>query len=202
MKGRLFIVSAPSGAGKTSLVAELVKSDPNVKKSISYTTRAPRAGEVDGVHYNFVSNEDFGHMVERKEFLEMAIVHDNCYGTSRTIVDKTCADGDDVLLEIDWQGAAQIRKLVPSAVSIFILPPSFEALEQRLQARRMDQPDVISKRLAGARTEMAHVVEFDYVIINEDFQRAAQDLISVIRAERLRLPRQLERHTDLINRLK
>jgi guanylate kinase len=202
VSGRLVIVSAPSGAGKTSLCAELIAADPLIRKSVSYTTRAPRAGERDGVHYHFVSREEFERMALRDDFLETAVVHDNRYGTSRKTVDAVCAAGQDVLLEIDWQGAAQVRKLVAAAVSIFVLPPSLEALEERLHGRGQDKPEVIAARLAAARGEIAHVVEFDYVIINDEFHRAAQDLISVIRAERLRLPRQLDRHAALINRLK
>ena len=201
MTGNLYIVSAPSGAGKTSLVEALVAADPLVKKSISYTTRSPRSGEQDGLHYHFVDSRTFEHMRAQGELLESAIVHGNQYGTSRPMVESVCDGGYDVLLEIDWQGAAQIRKLKPEAVTIFVLPPSFEALEARLRSRAQDSAEVIARRLAAARGEIAHVPEFEYVIINDDFDRAAQELISVIRAERLRLPRQLARHTDLINRL-
>ena len=201
MSGNLYIVSAPSGAGKTSLVEALVAADPLVKKSISYTTRAPRPGEQDGLHYHFVDSPTFERMRAQGELLESAIVHGNQYGTSRGMVESVCAAGYDVLLEIDWQGAAQIRKLKPESVTIFVLPPSLEALEARLHHRAQDSAEVIARRLAAARGEIAHVPEFEYVIINDDFDRAAQDLISVIRAERLRLPRQLARHTDLINRL-
>ena len=201
MTGNLYIVSAPSGAGKTSLVEALVAADPLVKKSISYTTRAPRPGEQDGVHYHFVDTQTFERMRAQGELLESAIVHGNQYGTSRGTVESVCAAGYDVLLEIDWQGAAQIRRLKPESVTIFVLPPSLEALEVRLHHRAQDSAEVIARRLAAARGEIAHVPEFEYVIINDDFDRAAQDLISVIRAERLRLPRQLARHTDLINRL-
>ncbi|HUP94803.1 MAG TPA: guanylate kinase [Burkholderiales bacterium] len=201
MSGNLYIVSAPSGAGKTSLVEALVAADPLVKKSISYTTRSPRSGEQDGLHYHFVDTPTFDRMRAQGELLESAIVHGNQYGTSRRMVESDCAGGYDVLLEIDWQGAAQIRKLKPESVTIFVLPPSLEALEARLHHRAQDSAEVIARRLAAARGEIAHVPEFEYVIINDDFDRAAQDLISVIRAERLRLPRQHARHTDLINRL-
>jgi guanylate kinase len=199
--GSLYIVSAPSGAGKTSLVEALVAADPLVKKSVSYTTRSPRSGEQDGLHYHFVDTPTFERMGAQGELLESAIVHGNQYGTSRRMVESVCAGGYDVLLEIDWQGAAQIRKLKPESVTIFVLPPSLEALEARLHHRAQDSAEVIARRLAAARGEIAHVPEFEYVIINDDFDRAAQDLISVIRAERLRLPRQLSRHTDLINGL-
>jgi guanylate kinase len=194
-------VSAPSGAGKTSLVSALLGTDRHVKKSVSYTTRAPRTGEEDGVHYHFVSAQRFDEMKAHSDFLESALVHGNQYGTSRSNVDSECAAGLDVLLEIDWQGAQQVRKLIPQVVSIFVLPPSISALEERLRRRAQDSAEVIARRVAAARGEISHVGEFDYVIINDDFDRAAQDLISIIRAERHRLPRQLARHTDLINRI-
>ncbi|MBX9810984.1 MAG: guanylate kinase [Burkholderiales bacterium] len=202
MSGTLFIVSAPSGAGKTSLVGALLAADPLVRKSVSYTTRGPRPGEVNGREYHFVTTAEFERMLERDEFLENAQVHDNRYGTSHKWVAGQLAKGLDILLEIDWQGAAQVRKLIPGAVSIFILPPSFDALLVRLNKRAQDPPEVIARRLRNARKEIAHVVEFDYVIINEDFNRAAQDLVSIVRAERLKLARQLARHSDLINRMK
>ena len=202
MSGCLFIVSAPSGAGKTTLVSGLIATDPLVRKSVSYTTRKARPGEENGRDYHFVSEEEFRQRMADSEFLETALVHGNMYGTSRRTVERECAAGYDVLLEIDWQGAAQIRKLKPDSVAIFILPPSIEALEKRLRGRGQDNPEVIARRVAAARGEISHVGEFDYVIINEEFNRAAQELISIIRAERLRLPRQLARHRDLINRLK
>ena len=201
MPGTLFIVSAPSGAGKTTLVSALIAADPMIRKSVSYTTRKPRLGEENARDYHFVPAEEFERMRAKGEFLETAEVHGNLYGTSRrTVATETAADYD-VLLEIDWQGAAQIRKLQPQAVAIFILPPSIEALEKRLRGRGQDSAAVIAKRIAAARGEISHAGEFDYVIINDEFNRAAQDLISIIRAERLRLPRQLARHTDLINRV-
>lgn len=202
MSGTLFIVSAPSGAGKTSLVTALLAADPEIRKSVSYTTRGPRPGEVDGRDYNFVTTAEFQRMQERGEFLESAQVHGNCYGTSHKWVTGQTARGRDILLEIDWQGAAQVRRLIPETVGIFILPPSFDALLARLNKRAQDTPEVIARRLQNAREEMAHVGEFEYVIINEDFNRAAQDLASIIRAERLKLGRQLVRHSDLINRMK
>jgi guanylate kinase len=201
MTGCLFIVSAPSGAGKTSLVSALLAADPLLKKSISYTTRAPRPGEQSGRHYHFVTQAAFDQMRARGDLLETALVHGNYYGTSKHTVESDCAAGADVLLEIDWQGAAEIRRLKPDAVAIFVLPPSIESLEERLRGRAQDTPQVIADRLAAARGEISHAGEFDYVIINDDFDRAAQDLITIIRAERLRLPRQLVRYTDLINRL-
>jgi guanylate kinase len=202
MSGCLFIVSAPSGAGKTTLVSGLIAADPIVKKSVSYTTRTSRPGEENGRDYHFVTDEQFRRMHADGEFLETAHVHGNLYGTSKRAVENECSVGNDVLLEIDWQGARQIRKLQPDAVAIFILPPSIEALEKRLRGRGQDSAEVIAKRVSAARGEISHVGDFDYVIINEEFNRAAQDLISIIRAERLRLPRQLARHTALIDKLK
>ena len=201
MSGCLFIVSAPSGAGKTSLVSALLAADAHVKKSISYTTRAPRSGEENARHYHFIAQDEFDRMRARGDLLESALVHGNYYGTSKRNVEAECAAGSDMLLEIDWQGAGQIRSLKPEAVAIFVLPPSLEVLEERLRGRGQDSTDVIEARLAAARGEISHAGEFDYVIINDDFDRAAQDLIGIIRAERLRSPRQLARHTDLINRL-
>ena len=202
MSGCLFIVSAPSGAGKTTLVSGLIAADPLIRKSVSYTTRKPRPGEENGRAYHFISEERFARMRADGEFLETAQVHGNLYGTSKRAVQIECAAGHDVVLEIDWQGAAQIRRLMPDAVAIFIVPPSIEALEKRLRGRGQDTADVIAARVAAARGEISHVDEFDYVIINEEFNRAAQELISIVRAERLRLPRQLARHGELIKRLK
>jgi guanylate kinase len=200
MTGALFIVSAPSGAGKTSLVAALIAADTKVRKSISYTTRAPRPGEQDGRHYHFVDEQAFELMRSRGELLESALVHGKHYGTSRAQIDSICAAGHDALLEIDWQGAAEVRRLKPEAIAIFVLPPSLEALEERLRGRAQDSAETIALRLGAAREEISHVFEFDYVIINDDFDRAAQDLVTILRAERLRRPRQLARHADLINR--
>jgi guanylate kinase len=202
MTGALFIVSAPSGAGKTSLVSALLAADPLVRKSVSYTTRPPRSGEASGRHYHFVTMEEFERMRAAGELLESALVHGHHYGTSRAVVEAVCRQGYDVLLEIDWQGAAQIRASKPDAASVFVLPPSIEALEKRLRGRGQDTPEVIARRVAAARDEIAHVSEFDYVIINDDFNRAALDLQSIVRAERLRRTRQLTRQHDLVNRLK
>lgn len=199
MSGVLFIVSAPSGGGKTSLVKALLASEPEVKLSVSHTTRPPRQGEVNGNDYHFVSPPEFERMLGAGEFLESAVIYDNRYGTSRTWISEQLAQDHDILLEIDWQGAQQVRKLMPETVSIFILPPSLEALEQRLKSRSQDRSDAILRRLAAAREEISHVREFDYVIINKDFNRAALELASIIRAERLRLSRQLTRNADLIN---
>jgi guanylate kinase len=201
MSGNLFIVSAPSGAGKTSLVAALLDADPLVRKSVSFTTRTPRAGEVNGREYNFVTLEDFDRMRARGEFVESALVHGNHYGTSHTWMGARMAEGHDILLEIDWQGAAQVRRVNPAAITIFILPPSYEALLSRLNTRATDAPDIIARRLHNAREEMSHLVDFDYVIINEDFGRAAQELAAIVTAERLKRARQTARHQDLINQL-
>ena len=201
MSGSLFIVSAPSGAGKTSLVAALLKADPRIKLSVSYTTREPRPGEVDGREYNFVSKQKFESMVEAAAFLESALVHGNYYGTSHDWIRDQRAAGADILLEIDWQGAAQVRKLVPDAIGIFIMPPTLEALLARLNSRGQDPADVIARRVAAARAEISHVNEFKYVIINDKFDEAVRDLISIVRSRRLLAPSQLARHTDLINRM-
>lgn len=199
MTGALFIVSAPSGGGKTSLVKALLASEPEVKLSVSHTTRAPRPGEENGRDYHFVSAEEFERMQRAGEFLESAVIYGNRYGTSRTWIGQQLERGQDVVLEIDWQGAQQVRKLMRGTVSIFILPPSLETLEQRLKGRSLDQPEAIARRLAAAREEISHFREFDYVIINKDFNRAALELASIIRAERLKLSRQLARNADLIN---
>jgi guanylate kinase len=202
MSGNLYIVSAPSGAGKTSLVTKLLENDGQIRKSVSYTTRGPRAGEIDGRHYHFVTPEIFEKMAQSGDFLESALVHTNRYGTSRRWVEEQLAGDTDIVLEIDWQGAAQVRRLMPAAISIFILPPSFEALLQRLNSRAQDAPEVIATRLANAREEISHVHDFDYVIINSEFKAAAAELQDIVRAERLRTAHQLARHTALINRLK
>ena len=202
MSGNLYIVSAPSGAGKTSLVAALLAADVRVRKSVSYTTRAPRPGEIDGRHYHFSSADDFDRRVAAGDLLESALVHGNRYGTSRRWVEEQLAGDSDIVLEIDWQGAAQVRRLMPAAIAIFVLPPSFEALLQRLNARALDSPEVIATRLANAREEIAHVHDFDYVIINDDFRTAAAELQDIVRTERLRTAPQLARHKALINRLR
>jgi guanylate kinase len=200
--GSVFIVCAPSGAGKTSLVNALLEREPDIELSISYTTRPARTGESDGRHYHFVSRDEFQAMTRRNEFLESAEVHGNLYGTSRAWIAARRSEGKDIVLEIDWQGAAQVRGLMPDAVGVFILPPSLDALRRRLVARGQDSPEVIEQRLAAAREEVAHVGQFHYVIINRNFDVAVADLVSVVRAQRLRLAAQLERHRDLINQLK
>ena len=201
MAGHLYIVTAPSGAGKTTLVRMLLENDPGIRLSISYTTRAPRTGEQDGREYNFVAMDAFREMVARSEFLEWAEVHGNFYGTSRPWIEAEMAAGRDVLLEIDWQGAQQVRRLFPGAIGVFVLPPSMAELERRLTGRGTDSAEVIARRLAAAREEMRHVPEFDYVIINDDLQQALGDLLSVVRASRLRLQAQRDRHTGLFQSL-
>ncbi|BBJ00382.1 guanylate kinase [Ferrigenium kumadai] len=201
MSGSLFIVSAPSGAGKTSLVHALLNINPQIDLSVSYTTRNPRPGEMDGEAYHFVDRDTFMSMAKRGEFLESAEVYGNLYGTSQTWISEQIAQGRDILLEIDWQGATQVRKLFPDCVSIFILPPSLEALEQRLKGRGKDNDEVIAKRLAAVREDVAHVAEFDYVIINDNLNEALRELNAVVLSARLRGTRQLARHQDLINQL-
>jgi guanylate kinase len=202
MSGTLFIVSSPSGGGKTSLVKALLEAEPEVRLSVSFTTRAPRQGEVKGRDYNFVEPREFTRMIEAGELLECAEIYGNHYGTSQKWVEAEFARGRDVLLEIDWQGAQQIRRLMREVVSVFILPPSLQVLEERLKGRGQDAPEVMARRLAAAREEMSHASEYNYVIINEVFDRAALDLRSIIRAERLKFSRQAARHGDLINRMK
>lgn len=192
--GTLYIVTAPSGAGKTTLVHAVLEREPGLALSVSYTTRAPRPGEVDGRDYRFVSREEFLRLRDGGELLEWAEVHGNYYGTSRTWIETQLQQDRDVLLEIDWQGARQVRRMFPHAVSIFILPPSLEALEARLRGRGTDSEATIARRLAAAREEMRHVEEFDYVIINDRLERAIDELTAVVRAARLRLPVQKRRH--------
>lgn len=201
-RGTLFIVTAPSGAGKTSLVRALLDADQGVRLSISYTTRAPRPGEENGRDYHFVDRPTFMAMQSRSEFLEHAEVHGNLYGTSKPWIEAQMQSGADILLEIDWQGAEQVRKVMQGTIGVFILPPSMEALAQRLTNRGTDSPDIIQRRLAGARAEIGHYGEFDYVIINNDFANAAADLIAVIRASRLRLSAQQERLRTLTQAMK
>jgi guanylate kinase len=201
MSGNLFIVCAPSGAGKTSLVNALLEREPDIELSVSYTTRPPRQGEENGREYHFVDRATFEAMAERGDFLESAEVHGNLYATSQAWIAERMAIGRDILLEIDWQGATQVRRLIPSAIGVFILPPSLDALRRRLTARGQDSSEVIERRLANAREEISHLAEFDYVIINRVFEVAVVDLVSIVRAQRLRLAAQLERHADLINQM-
>ena len=197
MNGSLYIISAPSGAGKSSLTEKLIEADKSILLSVSYTTRAPRSGEVDGRNYHFIDKPRFLAMLERGEFLESAQVHGNLYGTSEAWIRAQRAAGRDVLLDIDWQGAQQVRRIFPEAIGIFILPPSIAELERRMRARGQDSEEVVRRRMAVAADEMSHAVEFEYVIINNDFEEARRDLIAVVRASRLVYSRQLERHPDL-----
>ena len=197
--GILYIVSAPSGAGKTSLVKALLKADSAIRLSISYTTRAPRPGEANGRDYHFVSRERFESMLGQQEFLESAEVYGNYYGTSRTGIERDLAEGRDILLEIDWQGAAQVKQDFPGAASIFILPPSFNALRTRLAGRGQDSVEVIERRLAAAAEEVSHAGEFDYIIVNDDFDEALSDLTAIARSVRLTRGRQIRRHQALFD---
>jgi len=199
--GTLYTVSAPSGAGKTSLVKALVENDSQVTVSVSHTTRPMRPGETEGINYHFVSRDEFVEMLGQSAFLEHAQVFENYYGTSKAWVEETLASGRDVILEIDWQGAAQVRKLMPETVGIFILPPSQQALLERLTGRGQDDQAVIDKRMAQAINEMSHYVETDYLIINDDFTTALAELRAIMTAERQRLTRQQARHTALLQSL-
>lgn len=199
--GSLFVVSAPSGAGKTTLVKLLMQNDTAIHPSVSYTTRPPRPGEVDGREYHFIDRERFIAMREAGDFVEWAEVHGNFYGTSRRWLHERLAAGDEVLLEIDWQGARQVRAAFPGAITLFILPPSMEELERRLRGRGTDAEEVIARRLSAALDEMRHVGEFDFVIINERLDVALADLMAIVRAERLKLAHQQARHARLFSSL-
>jgi len=194
----LFIVSAPSGAGKTSLLRELVPADERLVMSVSHATRAMRPGEEDGVHYHFVSTQQFQALVEQGAFLEHARVFDNYYGTSEATVRGQMAAGRDVVLEIDWQGARQVRRRFAEAVSIFIAPPSIEALRERLSGRGQDSAETVARRMADARSELSHFAEYDYLVINDDFATALGELRAIVTAERLREPRQSARFSDAL----
>ena len=193
MSGNLFILSAPSGAGKSTLAAKLLEEDRNIHLSVSYTTRAPRTGEVDGRDYHFVDKAAFMGMLKRGEFLESAEVHGNHYGSSEAWIRAQRAAGHDILLEIDWQGAQQVRRIFTDTIGIFVLPPSIAELERRMRRRAQDSEEVVRRRLAVAADEMSHAAEFEYVIINNDFEEARRDLVAVVRASRLVYSRQLER---------
>ena len=201
-KGNVFVVTAPSGAGKTTLVAALLAADQNVQLSVSFTTRAPRAGEVNGKDYHFVERAEFERMINAGELLEHAEVYGNYYGTSQRWISEVLDNGRDILLEIDWQGAQQVRRLFPEAIGLFVLPPSVDVLETRLRNRGKDSEETIARRMAAAREEISHVEELDYVIVNEHIDEAVRDIVSIVRAERLTLPRQSVRHAALITSLK
>jgi guanylate kinase len=203
--GGLFIVSAPSGGGKTSLtrasIEQLAKSGVSAEISVSYTTRRPRPGEQEGVHYFFIERDAFEGMIRRQELLEHASIYGEHYGTARARTEELLAQGRDVILDIDWQGARQIKARRPDAVTIFILPPSLTKLEQRLRARRQDTDEAIAQRLAKARDEMAHYREYDYVVINKDFEQAMAELVAIFMARRLLQPIQEIRNKSLIQQL-
>ena len=186
-QGTLYIISAPSGAGKTSLVKALLEQDPKVRVSVSHTTRAPRQGEVDGVAYNFVTLAEFDEVIDAGQFLEYAEVFTNKYGTSKLWVEEQLAAGIDVILEIDWQGAQQVREKMPNALSIFILPPSRAELERRLTGRGTDSAEIIAGRMAQAESEMSHYAEFDYLVINDQFDEALNQLQAIFTANRLKM---------------
>jgi guanylate kinase len=199
--GNLFIVSAPSGAGKSSLVNALLAADSNIKLSVSYTTRPPRPGEADGVHYHFVGVDAFQEMLARGDFLESAEVYGNYYGTSQPWIEGEMQAGHDILLEIDWQGAAQVRKLFPEALGIFILPPSQAALRERLTKRNQDSDEVIGRRLAAAREDISHALEFDFLVVNDAFEIALADLQAIVRSRRLGIHSQMRRLEPLLQGL-
>jgi guanylate kinase len=184
MSGKLFVITAPSGAGKTSLIDAVMRDDPSLKISVSYTTRSPRPGENDGIDYHFVDEPTFREMRERGEFLESAEVHGNHYGTAKQVILDAVKRGDDLILEIDWQGAQQVRRLYPQCIGIFILPPTIEELERRMRTRGQDSDAVIRRRLQNAREELSHAGEFKYAIINKDFETAKRELAKIIQLER------------------
>lgn len=199
--GTLYIISAASGAGKTTLVSAVLERVDDLEVSVSHTTRAPREGEVDGVNYHFVDKDTFEAMVEDSEFIEYATVFGNMYGTSRQHIQEQLLKGKDVILEIDWQGARQIRQLMPDCRSVYIVPPSTEALRERLMSRGKDDEDIIARRMREAISEMSHYVEFDYLIINDDFDEARDNLAAIIRGNRMLHEHQQQKHADLLARL-
>lgn len=199
--GTLFVVAAPSGAGKSTLVNALLEREPGISLSISHTTRAPRDNESEGSHYHFVSREQFDRMIAADQFFEYAVVHGDMKGTSLTAVAPLLEDGCDVLLEIDWQGARLVREKVPDCQGIFILPPSRTELERRLRARASDSAAAIDRRLADSRIDIAHAHEFDFVVVNDRFEKALDEMQAIVRAVRLRAPIQCARHEALIAKL-
>jgi guanylate kinase len=201
MPGSLYIVAAPSGAGKSTLVNALLAREPGMELSISHTTRPPRPGESDGEHYHFATPEEFQRLIDGNQLLEHALVHGNHYGTARSAVEPRLAAGRDVLLEIDFQGARSVRRVMPEAVGIFIRPPSREELERRLHSRAQDSSEVIARRLQGSREEIRHALEFDYIIVNDRFEQALEDLGAIVRGQRLRTSIQNERVRRLIDSL-
>ncbi len=200
-KGTLYIISAPSGCGKTSMVDALVASTPGIVVSVSHTTRPIRPAEQNGINYFFIDDDEFQSMVNQHLFLEHANVFGNWYGTSKAWVENELVSGRDVILEIDWQGARQVKWMLPESIGIFILPPSLEALQSRLQSRGQDTAEVIATRMAQAAIEISHYQEYEYIIINDDFERSVRDLQSVVIAERLKLRNQLIRQHKLLDGL-
>jgi len=200
-KGKLYVVSAASGAGKTSLVSALLEQVADIEVSVSHTTRAAREGEVDGVNYHFVDTAKFEEMVEAAEFFEHATVFGNMYGTSQRHVEQQLRSGKDVILEIDWQGARQIRQLIPDCSTIYIAPPSASALRERLTSRGQDDDEIINRRMREAVSEMSHYVEFDYLVINDEFDQAKENLIAIIMGNRMSIDRQQEEHAELLEKL-
>ena len=200
-RGNLFILSAPSGAGKSSLIGALLKKHSDMKVSVSHTTRSPRPGEENGVHYHFVSVDEFKALIEKNDFFEWAQVFDNFYGTSKQAIESQLAAGIDVFLDIDWQGAQQIRKLVDDVETIFILPPSKEELESRLNNRGQDSAEIIAGRMAKAQSETSHYNEYDYVVVNDDFDTALTEIETIVMAKRLSLKSQTARHLALLENL-
>jgi guanylate kinase len=200
-KGTLYVISAASGAGKTSLVASVLQQVTGIEVSVSHTTRAPREGEKDGVNYHFVDKQTFETMVVAGEFIESATVFGNMYGTSRQHIQEQLLKGKDVILEIDWQGARQIRQLMNDCRSIFIVPPSIAALRERLTSRGQDDETIINRRMREAVSEMSHYVEFEYLVINDDFDEARENLVAIIMGERMLLEHQQQKHADLLAEL-
>ncbi len=198
-RGNLFVVVAPSGAGKTSLVGKLLEDESNIRLSVSFTTRAPREGEQDGRDYHFVPRARFEEMIGAADFLEHAEVYGNYYGTSRRWIEEQLSGDHDVLLEIDWQGAKQVRRLFPHMVGIFILPPSIAELKRRLESRGKDSAETIARRMASAREDISHVLEFEYIIVNESFETALADLMAVVRAARIARSQQSVRLASLLH---
>jgi guanylate kinase len=200
-KGTLYVISAASGAGKTTLVSAVLQQVSDIVVSVSHTTRAPREGEVDGVNYHFINKEKFEAMVEAGDFFESASVFGNMYGTSQQHIQQQLLKGKDVILEIDWQGARQIRQLVSDCKSIYILPPSIAALRERLASRGQDDEVVINKRMREAVSEMSHYVEFGYLVVNDDFDEARDNLASIIMGERMLFEHQQQKHAELLAEL-
>ena len=199
--GTLYVISAPSGAGKSSLVKALLENTQGIGVSVSHTTRVKREGEEDGVDYHFIEKDVFVSMVEQSAFLEHAQVFDNYYGTAVANIEEKLKQGEDVILEIDWQGAAQVRKLIPYSVNIFILPPSLEALEERLRGRGQDSDEIIARRMRDAKSETSHYSEYDYLVVNDEFENALIDLKSIVLARRCRFEAQTQHLTPLLQEL-